>query len=89
MDTAGIIRLPIAHDPIEADLREIDAAIEMIVRGAARRVRLAGLTAADEIAAIALARAQAAGVELHVERDRNGTRFTLGPYGAELPRRKR
>ena len=87
MDTAGILRLPNADDPLDADLREVDVAIEMVLRGAAIRVRLVGLHAADAIAAIALARAQVAGVEFRVERD-GQTRFTLGPDSVE-PRLKR
>lgn len=88
MDTAGILHLPGADDPMEADLREVDAAIGMVVRGAAVRVRLVGLHDPDAIASIALARAQVAGVEFRVERD-GATRFTLGPDSVELPRLKR
>ena len=79
MDTAGIVRLPHADDPAEADLREVDVAIEMVVRGAARRMRLVGLHAADEIAPIALARAQSAGVAFRVEHEGTATRLIFGP----------
>jgi hypothetical protein len=79
MDTAGILRLPSADDPVEADLREVDVAIEMVARGAAVRVRLVGLHAADEIAPIALARAQFAGVDFRIDRDGPATRLTFGP----------
>jgi hypothetical protein len=79
MDTAGIFRLPTADEPAEADLREVDVAIEMVARGAAVRVRLVGLSAADEIAPIALARAQVAGVEFRIERDGSATRLIFGP----------
>ena len=79
MDTAGILHLPGADDPVEADLREVDVAIEMVARGAAVRVRLVGLYAADAIAPIALARAQTAGIDFRVDRDGAATRLTFGP----------
>ena len=79
MDTAGILHLPGAYDPVEADLREVDVAIEMVARGAAVRVRLVGLYAADAIAPIALARAQTAGIDFRVDRDGAATRLTFGP----------
>jgi hypothetical protein len=79
MDTAGLLRLPTAEDQIEADLREVDVAIEMVARGAAVRVRLVGLNEADAIAPIALARAQFAGVDFRVDRDGGATRLTFGP----------
>ena len=40
-----ITRLPVSHprlDPLDRDLAEIDAAIGLVVGGAARRVRLVG-----------------------------------------------
>lgn len=79
MDTAGLIVLPRAHDPIDADLREVDVAIAMVARGAAVRVRLVGLPTADRIAAIALAHAQAAGVDFRVDGAGPTTRLIFGP----------
>jgi hypothetical protein len=58
MDTAGLIVLPRAEDPIDADLREVDVAIALVAQGAAVRVRLVGLASADRIAPFALAHAQ-------------------------------
>ena len=66
MDTAGLI-VPRAEDPIDADLREVDVAIALVVKGAAVCVRLVGLASAEHIAPIALAHAQAAGVDLRID----------------------
>ena len=66
MDTAGLI-VPRAEDPVDADLREVDVAIALVVKGAAVCVRLVGLASADHIAPIALAHAQAAGVDLRID----------------------
>jgi hypothetical protein len=79
MDTAGLFYLPGADDRLDADLREVDVAIEMVARGAAVRVRLVGLNGADEIAPIALARAQEAGVAFRVDHAGTATRLTFGP----------
>jgi hypothetical protein len=78
VDTAGLHVLPIGEDLLDADLREIDTAIAMVTRGAAVRVRLVGLHAPDEVASIALARAQAAGVKFQIDRSPS-TRLTIGP----------
>jgi hypothetical protein len=62
------------------DLAEVDAAIGMVVTGAARRVCLVALTGVEAIAGIALARAQAAEVGFHLDRDAGGAvRLTIGP----------
>ena len=66
MDTAGLI-VPRAEDPIDAELREVDVAIALVVKGAAVCVRLVGLASAEHIAPIALAHAQAAGVDLRID----------------------
>jgi hypothetical protein len=79
MDTADLFVVPRADDPLDADLREVDIAIEMIARGAAVRVRLVGLSDADTIAPIALARAQLAGVDFRVDRTGLVPRLTFGP----------
>jgi hypothetical protein len=79
MDTADLYVVPRADDPLDAELREVDIAIEMVARGAALRVRLVGLHAAEDIAPIALARAQLAGVDFHVERDEAAARLIFGP----------
>jgi hypothetical protein len=82
MDTADLRSLPRAEDPIDddldAELREVDIAIEMVARGAAVRVRLVNLRDAETVAPIALARAQQAGIEFHIDRLAT-TRLTFGP----------
>jgi hypothetical protein len=79
METAGIVRLPHVDDPLDADLREVDVAIEMVARGAAVRVRIVGMNAADAIAPIALARAQLAGVDFRIDRSSGATLLNFGP----------
>ena len=79
MDTADLYVVPRADEPLDADLREVDIAIEMIARGAAVRVRLVGLSDADAIAPVALARAQLAGVDFRVDRTGLVPLLTFGP----------
>ncbi len=55
-------------DPLTIALLEIDAAITMVRRGQARRVRLCGLDGGERAAGLGLARAQAAGVQFALER---------------------
>jgi hypothetical protein len=56
---------------------EVDAAIEMVRLGAARRMRLVGVTDPDGLAAVALARAQAAGIAFRLERDGGSVTLTF------------
>jgi hypothetical protein len=79
MDTVDVLFLPHADDPLDIDLREVDVAIEMVLRGLAVRIRLVGLSDPDTIAPIALARAQLAGVEFHLDRSGSTPRLTFGP----------
>jgi hypothetical protein len=79
MDTADLLVLPRADDPLDIDLREVDVAIEMVVRGAAVRVRLVGMSDPDTLAPIALARAQLASVEFQFDRAGTTPRLTFGP----------
>ena len=87
MDSASVIAFPRAgHDDDEltvgaAALREIDAAIELVLGGAARRVRLAGLPFVEVVAGTGLARARAAGLGFRLERaEREGVAtVTIGP----------
>ena len=72
MDTADLVVLPRAYDPADTDLREVDL-------GAAVRVRLVGLSTAAQIAPVALAHAQQAGVGFHVDGTGTTTRLTIGP----------
>jgi len=82
-----ITQMPTAHaplEPLERDLAEIDAAISLVVGGAATRVRLVGLTRADALAAVGLARAQAAGIRFEIDRGITGVvALTLGPRVTE------
>jgi hypothetical protein len=80
MDRADLIVLPRHRtDPVEVDLVQVDAAIEMVRRGAAARVRLAGLADAAGLASTALARAQEAGVEFALDRAGLALTLTFGP----------
>jgi hypothetical protein len=58
---------------------EIQVAIELVTRGAARRVRLSGLPGAERLAATAGEQAREAGVDLRVERDPAGIVLSIGP----------
>ena len=78
MNTAGLHVLPPVEDSLDADLRAVDAAIEMVARGMAVRMRLVGLRHADAIAPIALARAQLADVDFRVDHGATTT-LTFGP----------
>jgi hypothetical protein len=71
-----------------AALREIDAAIALILAGVARRVRLAGVPFADAVAGIGLAHARDAGLAFRLERaDRVGVAtVTVGPSEPRLGR---
>lgn len=71
--------LPSSETDIDIDIREIDSAIAMVANGSAFRVRLVGLHAPDDVAAIALARAQAAGIPFTVDRLGMTARLTFGP----------
>lgn len=80
MDPADLIVLPRPRtDPFELDLGHVDAAIELVRRGAAARVRLVGLREAADLAPTALARAQEAGVEFAVDRHGSALTLTIGP----------
>jgi hypothetical protein len=70
-----------AADVGAAALAEIDAAIALVVGGAARRVRLTALPFVDVAAALALAHARAAGLGFRFERpSRAGVvTVTIGP----------
>jgi hypothetical protein len=79
VDPDRLYVLPFSESDREMDLREVEAAIALVADGAARRVRLVGLHAPDDVAGIALARAQAAGVPFIVDRRGTPTRLTFGP----------
>jgi hypothetical protein len=69
-DHAAPIQLPIAM-PLAADraLDELTIAIALVARGGAERVHVTGLAGLDEIAALAVVRAQVAGVRFSLVRD--------------------
>lgn len=80
MDPADLIVLPRRRaDAFELDLVQVDAAIELVRRGGAIRVRLVGLADAEELASTALAQAQAAGVAFAVDRHGSELTLTIGP----------
>ena len=66
-------------EPLEHDLAHVDAAIELVLRGQAIRVRLAGLTDPETLASVALARAQAAGLDFVIDRGGAASTLTIGP----------
>jgi hypothetical protein len=56
-------------DPADRALAELEAAIDMVALGLARRVHVTGLGGLEEVAAVALSRAQGAGVAFALSRD--------------------
>ena len=71
--------IPGATDPATLDLAEIDAAIELVVRTAATRVRLVSLDDPGSVAGLGLAHAQAAGVAFALKREASGVSLMIGP----------
>ncbi|HEX5588823.1 MAG TPA: hypothetical protein VFX65_00845 [Candidatus Limnocylindrales bacterium] len=70
MELPRPIHLPVAvplHD--DRAMAELVTAIELVARGLARRVHVTGLAGLDDVAAHALAQAQAAGVRFTLSRD--------------------
>jgi len=78
-----VTHLPVTHsslDLFDRDLAEVDAAIGLVAGGLATRVRLVGLGRPESVAAVALARSQAAGVGFEVDRGADGAAsMTVGP----------
>ncbi len=80
MEPAGIIMLPrVRTDPFELEAADVEEAIELVRTGLAHRVRLVGLSSAADLAAIGLARAQAAEVDFTVERHDHAVTLNIGP----------
>ena len=71
--------IPRPVDALTADTAEVDAAIELVRRGAAVRVRLASLRDAKTVAEIAIVHAQRAGVAFSTQRDGPSRTLTFGP----------
>jgi hypothetical protein len=90
MDALGLRALSlVAIDPIERDLAEVDAAIALVTRGLATRVRLVGLMRTEALAGPGLARSQAAGVGFGLDSAGSTPALTVGPLAAPLSRRAR
>ena len=64
---------------MDADLIEVDAAVQLVALGVADRVRLVGLSAPERVAATALARAQSADLAFRVDRSGTSVLLTIGP----------
>jgi hypothetical protein len=81
MDQDTVLPFPNASsDPVARDLVEIDAAIDLVTRGLATRVRLVGLKRPEAVAATGLAHAQDALVAFSVDRGPAGSiAITVGP----------
>lgn len=65
-------------DALERAIIEIDAAIELVAAGAARRVTLSGVFGVAEVAGIAAAHAQDAAVDFRVQATAQDT-VVVGP----------
>jgi hypothetical protein len=57
-----------SDEELEAALAEVDAAIALVSRGGAVRIRLIGFALADAVAGLAAAHAQLAGVGFQLDR---------------------
>lgn len=80
MEPVDLHVLPHPSDaPLEHDLVEIEAAIELVRQGVAERVRLVSLVAVERVAGVALARAQAADVSLTYDPTGPAPVLTIGP----------
>ena len=65
--------------PAARTIAELEMAIELVARGAARTVRLSGLPGLERLAVSAAEQARAAGVDFRVERDPSGAVLSFGP----------
>jgi len=61
-----------SFDPLEFDLHEIEAAIELVAQGTARSVTIVGLRRPEAVAGTSVALAQRAHVAFALTRDRDG-----------------
>ena len=60
--------LELSEQDLDAALAEVDAAIALVSRGAAVRVRLVGFVLAEAVAGLGAAHAQLAGVGFQIDR---------------------
>ena len=81
MDTAGLIVLPRADDPLDADLREVDVAIELVPAASRSASGSSACAVADRSPPIALAHAQSAGVDFRVDGSGDRDAPDLRPVG--------
>lgn len=82
MEAQPPVPLPVAATrAADRALAEIDAAIDMVALGLAARVHVTGLGGLEDVAAVALSRAQAAHVRFALSRDGGPTSLTaiIGP----------
>ena len=71
-------------DPIELAMVEVEAAIAMVVAGAAVRIRLCNLAGAADVAFDGAARAQAAGVAFRLQHDGpDSVTIVVGPRDSQ------
>jgi hypothetical protein len=87
MEPNAVVPFPlVSPEQLDRDLSEIDAAIAMVLLGAARRVRLIGLSTAEEAAALGLGRAQQAGVMFRLDRSADRPpAIMIGPLEPRSP----
>ncbi len=77
---AKVVPFPPAQElPRQRDIAEIVTAIVLVAAGAASRVRLVNLAEPLVAAGEAAARASAAGVAFHIERDGDHVEVVVGP----------
>ena len=75
-----------AHDPLESALREVNAAIALVVAGVAVTITLCCLDAAEGAAFTGAVWAQAAGVAFRLRRDpASAVRLVIGPRLCAVP----
>jgi len=82
MDPTALLSFPDApSDVVAPHVADIDAAIALVARGLATRVRLVALDRPEAAAAVGLAHAQEAGVRFRLDRGPDGIAITVGPLG--------
>ncbi len=81
MEHTEPIPFPRPLEPSDAELddalAEVDAAIALVCRGAAVRVRLIGFAVAEAVAGLAAANAQLAGVGFQIDRPAVGAALAI------------
>jgi hypothetical protein len=87
MEPNAVVPFPlVTSEQLDRDLNEIDAAIAMVLVGAASRIRLIGLATAEEAAVPGLIRAQLAGVMFRLDRSADrAPAIIIGPLVPRSP----